>query len=69
MLTLFVVMINHLNNMLYGPVPEGVNVGELDSRAWLIPLLVPLSVLVILGLTMPAPLATLLNRIKEIVFK
>ncbi|HEX9422438.1 MAG TPA: proton-conducting transporter membrane subunit, partial [Pyrinomonadaceae bacterium] len=65
----FVSFINHLNNMLYGPVPEGVNVGELDSRAWLIPLLVPLSVLVILGLTMPAPLATLLNRIKEIVFK
>jgi hydrogenase-4 component F len=65
----FISFINHLNNMLYGSAPEGVTVGELDNRAWLIPLLVPLSVLVILGLTMPAPLATLLNRIMEIVFK
>jgi len=61
--------INHLNNMLYGSAPEGANVGELDNRAWLIPLLVPLSVLVILGLTMPGPLGALLNRIMEIVFK
>jgi hydrogenase-4 component F len=65
----FVSFINHLNNVLYGPVPDGVNVGELDSRAWFILLLVPLSVLLILGLTMPAPLAMLLNRIMEIVFK
>jgi len=62
----FVSFINHLNNMLYGPVPEGVNAGELDSP-YLIPFLVPLSVLVILGVTMPAPLAKLLNRIMEIV--
>ncbi len=43
--------------------------GELDNRVWVTPLLVPLSVLVILGLTIPAPLATLLNRIMEIVSK
>src|SRR5260370_14744963 len=65
----FISFINHLNNMLYGPIPEGVNGGELDSRGWIIPLLAPLSVLVILGLVMPAPLGTLLNRIMEIVFK
>ena len=65
----FISFINHLNNMLYGAVPEGVNLGELDSRAWLIPLLAPLSVLVILGLTMPTSLSALLNRIMEIVFK
>jgi hydrogenase-4 component F len=65
----FISFINHLNNMLYGPAPEGVNVGELDGRGWLIPLLAPLSVLVILGVTMPASLGTLLNRIMEIVFK
>jgi hypothetical protein len=46
-----------------------VNVGELDRRGWLIPILAPLSVLVILGLTMPAPIGTLLNRIMEIVSK
>src|SRR6266542_1911696 len=62
----FVSFINHLNNMLYGLVPDGVNAGELDSP-YLIPFLVPLSVLVILGVTMPAPLAKLLNRIMEIV--
>lgn len=65
----FISLINHLNNMLYGSVPEGVNVGELDARGWLVPLLAPLSVLVVLGLTMPAPLGTLLNRIMEIVFE
>ena len=63
----FISFINHLNNMLYGPVPEGVNVGELDRRGWLIPFLAPLSILIILGLTMPAPVGSLLNRIGEIV--
>jgi len=65
----FISFISHLNNMLYGPAPDGVNVGELDGRGWLIPLLAPLSVLVIIGLIMPATLGTLLNRIMEIVFK
>src|SRR5216683_3294996 len=65
----FISIISHLNNMLYGSLPEEVNVGELDGRTWLIPLLAPLSVLVILGLTMPVPLGTLLNRIMEIFFK
>lgn len=65
----FVSFSNHLNKMLYGPVSEGVDAGEPDRRRWLIPLLAPLSVLVILGLTLPAPLATLLNRIMEIVSK
>lgn len=63
----FISFINHLNNMLYGPVPDGVTAGEIDNRAWFSPLLLPLSVLVILGLIMPAPLGTLLNRIMEIV--
>ncbi len=65
----FISFISHLNDMLYGSIPEGVNVGELDNRGWLIPLLAPLSVLVTLGLTMPASLGALLNRIMEIVFK
>src|SRR4029077_21221107 len=65
----FISFINHLNNMLYGVVPEGVDAGEPDGRGWLVPLLAPLSVLIILGLTQPAPVVTLLNRIMEIVFK
>ena len=63
----FVSFINHLNKMLYGPVPEGIAAGELDGRGWLMPLLVPLSVLIVLGLTLPRPLATLLNQITEVV--
>lgn len=65
----FISFISHLNNMLYGPVPEGVAVGEIDGRGWFIPFLATLSVLVILGLTMPTPLGTLLNRIMEIISK
>jgi hydrogenase-4 component F len=65
----FISFINQLNRMLYGAVPESVKVGELDHRAWFLPLLVPLSVLVILGVSMPARLETLLNRIIEIVFE
>jgi hydrogenase-4 component F len=64
----FISFINHLNKMLYGPVPDEVGVGEFDRPSWLIPLLAPLSVLVILGLIMPTPVGTLLNRIMEIVF-
>lgn len=63
----FVSFISQLNKMLYGPVPEGVRVGEVDSWGWMVPLFVPLVVLVVLGLTLPPPLAALLNRIMEIV--
>jgi hydrogenase-4 component F len=65
----FISFINQMNKMLYGAVPEGVEVGELEHRAWLLPLLLPLSVLVVLGVSMPMSLGTLLNRINEIVFK
>ncbi len=65
----FVSFINHLNKMLYGTVPEGMKPGEVDSPAWVIPLFVPLTALVILGLTIPPPLATLLNRIMELVYR
>jgi hydrogenase-4 component F len=63
----FVALISHLNKMLYGPAPDGVRVGELDSWGWFLPLLIPLSALVVLGLSLPAPVAALLNRIMEIV--
>jgi hydrogenase-4 component F len=62
----FVSFINHLNKMLYGAPPEDVAVGEMSG--WRIaPLFISVAVLVILGLTLPAPLATLLNQIVEIV--
>jgi hydrogenase-4 component F len=65
----FISFINHLNAMLYGAVPEGINLGEIDGRAWTLPLAVPLAVLLILGLTLSAPLATLLDQIIVIVYK
>ena len=65
----FVSFISQLNKMLYGPVPEGVSVGEVDNWGWLVPLLIPLCVLVVLGLSVPTPLAALLHRIMEIVSK
>src|SRR6266542_796439 len=62
----FVAVINHLNRMLYGPPPESVTVGEVSG--WRIaPLLVSGATLVVLGLTLPAPLAVLLNQIVAIV--
>ena len=63
----FVALISHLNKMLYGPTPGGVKVGELDSWGWFLPLLISLAALVVFGLSLPAPVAALLNRIVEIV--
>jgi hydrogenase-4 component F len=62
----FIALINHLNAMLYGPPPEGVALGE--GSGWRIaPLLLSVALLVMLGLTLPAPLATLLAQIVAIV--
>jgi hydrogenase-4 component F len=61
----FVSMIGHLNRMLYGAPPAGTAVGE--GSAWpLVPLGACMAALVVLGLTLPAPLQTLLDRIVEI---
>jgi hydrogenase-4 component F len=62
----FVSFIHHLNQMLYGEPPAGVPVGEKGS--WRIGLLfLSVAVLVLLGLTLPAPLAALLNQSVEII--
>jgi hydrogenase-4 component F len=62
----FVSMIGHLNRMLYGAPAAGVPVGE--GSAWpLFPLGLCVAALVVLGLTLPAPLQTLLTRIAETV--
>jgi len=68
----FVSFINHLNTMLYGePDPENINTERPTERfSWrLALLLVNLAVLITLGLTLPAPLATLLNQSVAILAK
>jgi hydrogenase-4 component F len=62
----FVALVAHLNRMLYGMAAPGVAVGEGD-RWQLLPLTLCLAVLVTLGLTVPPPVAALLDRIVEIV--
>jgi hydrogenase-4 component F len=64
----FVMLLHVLNKMLHGKVPGDVTVGEIDG--WQIGLLfVSVAGLVILGLTLPAPLLTLLNQSVGIVSK
>ena len=61
----FVSFINHLNKMLYGePAADDVNMERPTEKfSWRLALLfVNVAVLVTLGLTMPSPLATLLNN-------
>jgi hydrogenase-4 component F len=61
----FVSMLGHLNRMLYGAPAVGTPVGE--GSAWpLIPLGMCMAALVVLGLTLPAPLQGLLERVVEI---
>jgi hydrogenase-4 component F len=62
----FVSMIGHLNRMLYGVPTAGVRTGE--DRLWpLIPLGLCATTLVVLGITLPAPLEILLRQIVAIV--
>jgi hydrogenase-4 component F len=66
LLIAFVSFITHLNRMLYGEAPAEVVVGE--TAGWRVaPMLLGLLVLVVLGVTLPAPLETLLNQIVRIV--
>jgi hydrogenase-4 component F len=62
----FVSMIGHLNRMLYGIPAAGIAVGE--GSPWpLVPLGLCMAALVVLGVTLPAPLDVLLQQIVEIV--
>lgn len=66
LLVAFISFISQLNKMLYGVAPEGVTIGE--NSGWRIaPMMLSLAVLVVLGLTLPAPLEALLNQIVRIV--
>jgi len=61
LLTSFISLLSHLNRMLYGTVPAGVTVGESGSWA-LLALGGCAIVLMVLGLALPWPVATLLNQ-------
>jgi hydrogenase-4 component F len=62
----FVAFLKHLNSMLYGAPPAGVDMGE--GNVWILaPLAVSVAVLVILGLTLPSQLAALLTRAASII--
>jgi hydrogenase-4 component F len=61
----FVSLLAHLNRMLYGAAPAGVRLGEGNGWA-LLPLAGCVAALVVLGVTVPAPVTALLDRIVEI---
>lgn len=57
----FVSLFNHLNRMLYGAVPEGVEVGE--RRGFQVMTLAGCAlVLVVLGIVLPRPVSALIDR-------
>lgn len=61
LLTAFVSLVNHLNRMLYGDVPERVSIGE--RRGWpVFALAASACLLVVLGVALPAPLSALLRQ-------
>jgi hydrogenase-4 component F len=64
----FVALLRHSNRMLYGTPPEGITMGE--GGSWRIaPLFLSVVVLVVLGLTLPAPLELLLDQVVKVVAK
>ena len=64
----FVSFINHLNGMLYGTPSAAATAPGVERFNWRLALLLPsVLLLLVLGLTMPAPLAVLLERSVAIV--
>ena len=57
----FVSLVNHLNRMLYGPVPDGVAIGERGGLGVLV-LGGCAAALVVLGLVLPLPLSHLIDQ-------
>jgi hydrogenase-4 component F len=57
----FTALLGHLNRMIYGPVPDGVTVGE--RRGWHVVSLAACAVaLLVLGVALPWPVTEILNR-------
>lgn len=65
----FVSLLSHLNKMLYGPPPEDLSTNQNDRWWNVVPLFIAVAVLVMLGLTLPAPLAALLQQSVAIIAK
>ena len=61
----FVSLVNHLNRLLYGPVPGDVTVGE-RSGVNVVVLSACAAVLVVLGLVLPASLSTLIDQAAQV---
>jgi hydrogenase-4 component F len=57
----FVSLVNHLNRMLYGPVPDGVSIGE-RGGVGVVVLSACAAALVVLGLVLPQSLSNLINQ-------
>ncbi len=64
----FVALLRHSNRMLYGEPPQGVTVGDV-GKWWLAPLFLSGGVLLVLGLTLPAPLEQLLSQVVKVVVR
>jgi hydrogenase-4 component F len=61
LLTAFISLIGHLNQMLYGNVPAAVSVGE--RRGWpVLALAGAAALLVVLGVTLPGPVSALIDQ-------
>ncbi len=61
----FVSLVNHLNRMLYGPVPDNVAVGERGGMK-LVVLSACAVLLVVLGLVLPTSLSTLIDHAAQV---
>jgi hydrogenase-4 component F len=61
----FVSLINHLNRMLYGPVPDGVATGERGGLE-IVVLGACAVILVVLGLVLPGPLSRLIDHAAQV---
>jgi len=61
LLTAFTSLVHHLNRMLYGEPPPAVTVGE--RRDWSVTVLaVSVGMLIVLGVTLPRPVAALITQ-------
>ncbi len=67
LLAAFISLLTHLNRMLYGDPPAGIEVGE--RRGWaVLALAVPVGLLVVLGLTLPASISALIQQCVAILY-
>ncbi len=66
-LLIFISLLGHVSRMLYGSPPEAIHRGDLPAARY-VPIALSLAILVILGLVIPGPLASLLRSAVEVVY-